>query len=243
MSLLIGYRVISAVPKLLRSTRAVLMSTHPSPLNYLDIGARDGIPRRWQLLERSGKIAPVYVEADAEEANELRKRGRTLCAALGSESGATVELKITRAPWLTSVLEPMVEKWPSELASGCEVVERRQMTLSRLDEIWPAEFGDPHFVKIDTQGYDLEVLKGFGDLLERVLCLEVEVRIGQQYIDQATAADIYAFMDERKFDLVGLSSNGLQADRTMMVFNAFFINSSAQQKSAIKLWKLVNNIG
>ena len=174
---------------------------------------------------------------------KLRKNGRVLCAVLGSRDGVPVELKITRAPGLTSVLEPLVEQWPKELAPRCEVVDRHQMITARLDSIWPSELGDPHFVKIDTQGYDLEVLKGFGDLLDRVLCLEIEVRLGPQYEGQPSIVDIHSFLVERNFTLVKLAPNGLQARRIMLVFNAFFVHSSATNSSAVKLWKTVNDIG
>lgn len=117
------------------------------------------------------------------------------------------------------------------------------MSVSRLDSLWPSDFGDPHFVKIDTQGYDLEVLVGFGDLLKGVLCAEIEVRISEQYVNQCLASDIYKFMNQEGFDLVGLLSNGLQSGAGMMVFNAFFIKRSAADTSAVKLWRIVNNIG
>ncbi|EID15457.1 FkbM family methyltransferase [Mycolicibacterium phlei RIVM601174] len=117
------------------------------------------------------------------------------------------------------------------------------MTLSRLDHVWPKEFGDPHFVKVDVQGYDLEVLKGFGDLITRVYCAEVEVRIARQYRGQPSPSDVYEFMSDHGFDLVGFRANSLQAGRQTVVFNAFFIRSDLRDSPAIRMWKRVNNIG
>jgi FkbM family methyltransferase len=237
------YRAAAAGPTLARCLRAALIKTEPKPLNYLDIGARYGLPRQLRILERLGKISPIFVEADPEEAKRLQENGRTLCAALGSQHGHAVELNLTRAVYLSSILDPLPGTWPTKLAAGAEVVERIPMTLSRLDAIWPSEWGDPHFIKVDTQGYDLEVLKGFGDLLHRVSCAEVEVRIAQQYAGQATPFEIHSFMKGHGFDVVGFKANGLQGGQETIVFNAFFIRSNVRDTPAVRMWRIINNVG
>jgi FkbM family methyltransferase len=195
------------------------------------------------MVERLGKISPIFVEADPEEAKRLQENGRTLCAALGSEHGQAAELRLTRANYLSSMLDPLPGTWPSELAAGAEVVERIPMTLSRLDAIWPEEWGAPHFIKVDTQGYDLEVLKGFGDLLQQVYCAEVEVRVAQQYAGQANPIEIHSFMKGNGFDLVSFKANGLQGGLETVVFNAFFIRSDLRDSPTVRMWKIMNNIG
>ncbi|BBY78882.1 FkbM family methyltransferase [Mycolicibacterium pulveris] len=237
------YQAAFTARTLARTLRAALIKTDPAPLNYLDVGARGGLPRRWRLLEQLGKISPIFVEADPDEADKLRKRGRTLCAALGSEHGLLADLRITRAAHLSSVLEPDYDGWPHELLPDVEVVEKVPVTLSRLDHVWPDEYGDPHFVKIDTQGYDLEVLKGFGELLKRVCCAEVEVCMANQYVGQPSPTDVYDYMRASGFDMVGFKANSLQAGRQTVVFNAFFVRAEIRDVPAVRMWKIVNDIG
>lgn len=83
-----------------------------------------------------------------------------------------------------------------------QVVSERNVTLSRMD----TACGDitPDVMKIDTQGFELEVLRGAGRLLDSVAAVELEVEFVKQYVDQALFADVDAFMRDRGFTLRGL---------------------------------------
>jgi FkbM family methyltransferase len=55
------------------------------------------------------------------------------------------------------------------------------------------------FLKIDTQGYELEVLKGAEKTLKLITALIVEVSLVQLYEDQPPWLDIVNFLKERNF--------------------------------------------
>ncbi len=44
---------------------------------YLDIGARGGLPQRWQWAQKAGLISPVFVEAEPQEASRLSRPANT----------------------------------------------------------------------------------------------------------------------------------------------------------------------
>ena len=62
------------------------------------------------------------------------------------------------------------------------------------------------FLKIDTQGYDLQVLKGFKSKLKKkqikfILC---EQNFADLYHDQGKFHDLLIFMEQHCYDLVGI---------------------------------------
>ena len=58
------------------------------------------------------------------------------------------------------------------------------------------------FIKIDTQGHDLAVVKSLGNALERVkeICLEVQVVDFELYKGAATKDEVETFMGKNKFE-------------------------------------------
>ena len=79
----------------LRGTRPVLY----------DIGARDGLQKKWHLLARAGVVDAVLFEPDTAEAQRLRDRGvpaRVVEKALGDKRRAAT-LHLYRNPTLSSV--------------------------------------------------------------------------------------------------------------------------------------------
>ena len=145
---------------------------------YLDVGARGGLPRAWHVAAKLGVIRPVFVEPDRAEADRLAGAypGVTVVpCALGARS-ETRELNLTKDRGLSSLLCPdytaiaalsRLEPWAIEQVVTVDVV--------RLDEIWNRYSQvPPHYIKIDVQGFEKEVLNGMGNLLDNVLCLEFE---------------------------------------------------------------------
>jgi FkbM family methyltransferase len=59
-------------------------------------------------------------------------------------------------------------------------------------------------LKIDVQGYELEVLRGSRRSLERMSVIETEVSLVHSYVGQALLSEIVGFLDERHFHLVSL---------------------------------------
>jgi len=57
------------------------------------------------------------------------------------------------------------------------------------------------FIKLDTQGYELPILKGAGKYMDNVIGLEIEVEFEQMYIDQPLFNEVDAFVKEKGFSL------------------------------------------
>jgi FkbM family methyltransferase len=213
---------------------------------YLDVGSRGGLPARWRPVASAGLIVPVYVEPDLTEAAQLAARfpkARLIRSALGSMDNAVAMLRLTREPGRSSLLEPN----PDVIAAFADtqpwdVLDRQPLTVRRLDCIW----GDnpaPEFLKVDVQGYELEVLKGMGALLDEVICLEAEVSLCRFYEQQATFEEVREFLFAKGFDLVRIAALGLYRGQAMVEFNTFWVRRNFHDDPRTRLWKKVNDIG
>lgn len=94
------------------------------------------------------------------------------------------------------------DAFPSEFESRGGI----SVPVRTLEDVWP-ELGSPDpertLLKSDTQGHDLEVLRGAGDLLERVSVVVTEAPILPLYEDAADFAAICAYLAARGLHLSG----------------------------------------
>lgn len=83
-----------------------------------------------------------------------------------------------------------------------EVVSTLPVVLSRMD----TACGDfhPDVMKVDTQGTELDVLRGAGSLLDDTLAVEIEVEFIEEYVGQAVFSDVDTFMRGHGFTLRGI---------------------------------------
>lgn len=101
---------------------------------------------------------------------------------------------------MTSFLAPST-------AAGGTVIEERPVPMVSLDSYCDREQIETiDFLKIDTQGYDLQVLKGAQKLLaeKRVRIVQLELIFVDMYVDAASFDGIYRFLVDHGFRLFAL---------------------------------------
>jgi len=108
-----------------------------------------------------------------------------------------------------------------DINSNKEVVEVR-----RLDGLREKLEGDRVFLKVDTQGYDLEVLKGAEEFLkESVVAILVEMPIHNIYDTGVEMKDIVLFLRERGYFLRTVSPAATGELKELIELNGVFIKS------------------
>jgi FkbM family methyltransferase len=184
-----------------------------TPLTVLDIGARGGLDQRWNSFLDS--IHAVLAEPDPEEAARLERalkaQGlrdvRVIPKALGSRQGAAT-LYLTRNPECSSLYRPneaWLERFPD--VDRFRVVRELPIELDTLDAQIAARgwAGQPcDFIKIDVQGYELEVLRGGEQALGACLFVEAEVAFHPIYEGQPLFPEIEQHLTSRGFQLLDL---------------------------------------
>jgi FkbM family methyltransferase len=91
----------------------------------------------------------------------------------------------------------------SAAITGQEVVSVRRLD-DVLDDVAPDWHGKRIFLKMDTQGYDLEVFKGLGNKLERVVALQSEVSLIPIYENMPHWTDSILFYERAGFGVAGM---------------------------------------
>jgi FkbM family methyltransferase len=99
----------------------------------------------------------------------------------------------------SSILEPNIEvcRHYDSFAEWMEVKERIGMQTHRLDDI--EDITDIDLLKIDTQGSELDILKGAVNKLRSTLVVECEVEFIAQYVGQPRFSEIEMYMRTNGF--------------------------------------------
>lgn len=182
-------------------------------MGALDIGARGGAHA--PLREIAPVVNFVGFEPDAEECARLNtarprefRSAAYLPYALGATSGAST-LHLCRSGGASSVRPPnrvLLNRFPD--AGRFDVIATTPMTTRTLDDLRSdaAAAIPPYvgFIKIDTQGSELDILRGARRMLKEAAAVELEVEFAPLYEGQPLFRDVDAFMAECGFSLFKL---------------------------------------
>lgn len=170
----------------------------------VDVGANRGqFARELRSIGFAGKI--LSFEPVASEFAALRDefRGdadwRGFQMALGSEAGT----KSITIPRLT-VMSSLLESTQAEQDARVEVID-----VKRLDQILPAQLDELKssrvFLKMDTQGYDLEVFKGSSGCIGTIHGLQSELSVQPLYKNMPHYLEALQTYEAAGFELFNLS--------------------------------------
>ena len=187
----------------------------------LDVGANVGQYRDF-LRDRvfyDGLI--VSFEPVSRNLDVLRRRAAgdprwvVEAYALAAEAG-TRTINVTAQTEFSSFLAPDYTKLP-RVESFNTVAATEAVTVRTLDEVLPPleerlRFRRP-YLKLDTQGYDLEVLRGGLQSLPRICALQTEASVIGIYEGMPGYLDAIRFLGEHAFDVTGFFP--VQRDRRL----------------------------
>ena len=85
---------------------------------------------------------------------------------------------------------------------------------------------DRPYLKLDTQGFDIEVLQGGRDSLAAVRALQTEASVIGIYKGMPGYVDTIRYLDERGFDITGLYPVSRDSSLRLVEFDCVMINRS-----------------
>lgn len=174
-----------------------------------DIGASVGT---WSLLAKAiipeasiEAFEPLPSHCQEFRANFRRVGGTRLHEiALGAEN-ASVPLRVTDFSDASSLL-PLAAAGRSQL--GLKELAQVSVEMRRLDDFrGRQDLAMPDLIKLDVQGYEMEVLKGAGDCLSHAKGVIVEVSFDKYYEGQCLFHELVAHLASHQLFLNALGDH------------------------------------
>ncbi len=203
-------------------------------VTLVDIGAAGGVQPKWLAHRRH--IRPVMFEPNPAESILLRTRLAGFPDALVVEHGladasGAYTLNLAQWPGCTSLLaaDPAVLAGYS-IAPLYRTVRQVQVECHRYDELHQAgAVPAPDVIKVDVEGYEHQVLSGFGALLRGVIGIEAEAWLYPVFRGQKLLHDLVALLEPFGLHLRRIEPvDGFQGD--LVCVNAYFTRGKAGQR-------------
>ena len=171
-------------------------------IGLVDIGASGGLEPRWRSIPRNIKL--FFFEPDERSHKELRSADyveEIFPMGLGAKE-TNVPMNFCRKPGVSSFLPPshsFLSRFQD--AKRYDVIAKETIKLSTLDKCLMERRLDCDFIKIDTQGTELDILRGGEALLDGPLIgFEIEVEFVRLYEDAALFGDICSYLEGKGYE-------------------------------------------
>ena len=195
----------------------------------LDVGANAG--QYYDFLRSEvgyhGRVVSFEPIPALVQALRARNRDRawTICDyALGAEPAVRPFNVMTKSEF-SSFLEPD-HSHVDDFTTANRIRDRIEVTVRRLDAAL-ADLGvsaQRIFLKLDTQGYDLEVLNGIGDDLKRIAAIAIETSVRPIYHGMPDYLTALGVLDDLGFDLSGMFPVTRDASQRLVEIDCVSLN-------------------
>ncbi len=156
----------------------------------------------------NGRI--VSFEPVKESYEELKKKaikdGKWIALNIGlGQSEAEGTINVARSSVYSSFLKPL-SVLEDFAGAGIETTASEQLTLHTLDSEYHnyAHGNDNVFLKIDTQGFEKQVILGGPVSLNAIKGVQVELSLSPIYDGEASLAEIVGLLEARGFRMVSM---------------------------------------
>ena len=189
-----------------------------------DVGANRG--QYGKLLRNLGfRGLIVSFEPNPVPHDELRKQldDKWICFpyGLGSEAGS-LPFNVMADDVFSSFLSPSgAEEYAAENSVVSTVTVPVKLLRDVVKEIEP-KFARP-FLKLDTQGFDVEVIKGAGETISQFRGIVSEVAIKRLYANSPTFEESRGVIEQAGFQPAGLFSVNPYKTLSIVEMNAYFV--------------------
>lgn len=175
------------------------INLNKNKLCIIDIGGAGGIQLRWKNFKQYIRV--IFIEPDERSYIDLKKnKFEVINKALWSNKGIK-DFYLTKKFQTSSIYKPnreYLDQFPD--SNRFDIVDIKKINVSKLDDIVNHDT-QPHFLKLDIQGAELEVLKGGKNTLSKVLGLEVELNFKEIYKNIPLAHQVENYLINQGFYL------------------------------------------
>lgn len=166
--------------------------------NLIDIGVNVGTPELYNAYPDKSLvlIEPSTVRRSQIEEIVSRRGAIWIAKGAGSEKSTLTLIEDLENPAVSSFSQK------TKHAGSSGVIEPRDVQVDTLDNMLREhDVHGRHFLKIDTEGHELEVLLGATESLRNCAAVMMEVSVTERYVDGYLFSDIIATMRDNGFEL------------------------------------------
>lgn len=182
----------------LKKISKLLHDNITSDFTLLDIGAANGAHERWNIIQK--KLNLILVEPHKKSAELLKKKKiNVIESVLSKEDNIKTKFYITRKAECSSFLKPNFDHLRNfSNPERFDVISEADFNSKKLDTVIN-DFSLPNFIKIDTEGSELEILKGSSQTLKNTFGLEIECSFHQIRKDQPLFEEVRDYLKNMDF--------------------------------------------
>ena len=172
------------------------INKNKNKLILCDVGGAGGLQPRWEPVEE--KIKVIFFEPDKRSSIELKKRGFEVIEQCLWNEKTEKKFYLTKKSQTSSLYKPnkpYLNLFPD--AGRFDIVNVIDVSVDQMDNFID-KFNQPHFIKLDVQGAELNVLKGSNSILKNVLGLEIEVNFKYMYENIPLAHDVEKYLNDHR---------------------------------------------
>jgi FkbM family methyltransferase len=186
-----------------RQIKELIPTLFKNKIKLLDVGAAGGIHNRWNIIKDN--IEVFCAEPHTDSVSLLKKNNKNINIIekiFSNEVKPHLNFFYTKKEECSSVLKPNfnhLNKYPDP--SRFDVVTENNFPSTTIDKEFDST-SVPDFIKIDVEGYALEILKGAKKSLPGILGMEVECEFFELRKNQSSFQDIQNFLKSFDFEFV-----------------------------------------
>lgn len=179
--------------------RSILDLIKLDDINYIDVGSVDPILNRLHGAENIINYFGFDVNKDDKNFNEF-KSYKKLNNILYSEN-TSVNFYHNYYNHTSSIYKPSVQflNRYEKLTDPFKLVKMESCEAIKLDSL---KIQGINYLKLDTQGSELDILKGSHILLDKTISIEIEIEFDEIYEKQPLFDDIFKFLFDSGFELI-----------------------------------------
>ena len=187
-----------------------LTDKQKKPIVIVDIGCRgEGLKELWPLRK---KILYIGFDADAEECKRMEAEkhdfyDRKIYPVFIGLNNGFQNFNLYKSKGVSSMYEPDERYAALYGGPGFKIEKTISLETISMDDFFKRkrDLPNPDMIKIDTQGTELDILRGATQILKSTMMIEVEVEFTSAYKNQPLFDKVMSFMLENGFELIYLN--------------------------------------
>jgi FkbM family methyltransferase len=176
---------------------AVLKRSGMNPRTVVDVGAGRGTPQLYEAFPTSFQVLIEPLKEHEPDLQNILKQyeGRYFLTAVGSSNRRST-ITVEPRPHMSSFLERTAK------TSTSDPTDKREVPVTTLDTLMEEHNLQPPFgLKIDTEGFELEVIKGAPKFLRKTQFVIAEVSITKRFVEGYSFSEFTEAMNRNGFFL------------------------------------------